>query len=317
MSALATKPRLTISAVISECLNAEEDRMAAKFTALIDGDILLYRSAAACEHKKYTYTLDVSTAEEDFAIRTVQTSTVEEARKKLGADFSRASRTTQFFCDPVDDCIRNIRSTLRRIQKVTGADNLKIYLGGETNFRYGVDPDYKKGRAEKPKYYQVGRDYLIDYHNAEICVGEEADDKLGQMQNYNTVICSIDKDLYQIPGNHYNWVTDEWCFIDKPEADEWFWIQMLVGDRVDNIPGIPGVGLATAVKLLGLFDGDLEQMYGFVRGCYKEAFPDKAKQFMDNLRLLYIKRRSTDVTIPQIIRETTDKADEYNEDIPQ
>ncbi len=55
-------------------------------------------------------------------------------------------------------------------------------------------------------------------------------------------IVSIDKDFMQIPGKHYNWVREELIVIDEDRARQLHAIQCLMGDNVDNIKGIPGMG---------------------------------------------------------------------------
>ena len=64
------------------------------------------------------------------------------------------------------------------------------------------------------------------------------------------VICGIDKDLLQIPGNHYNYGKDSWKFVDDDAAHYNLMLQCLIGDNSDNIPGIKGVGPKKAEKIL-------------------------------------------------------------------
>lgn len=273
------------------------------FIALIDGDILLYRSSAACEHTRYTYTVE-GVEGDRFSRKTITVDSVAEARKILGDSIKNATRTTSFSIDPPEAALYNIRSTLNYIKDQTKCSDMRIYIDGPGNFRRDAFPEYKEGRPPKPKYYQICRDYLVSEYNAELIVNQEVDDKLAQEQDSNTVICSIDKDLYQVPGLYYNWVTDNWYYHDEAEANEWFWTQMLTGDAVDNIPGIDGVGLVTATKLLDIFEGDLNQMRGFVEGMYIEQFGDNA-QFYMNLRLLYIRRKDHESTVSAILSAVT------------
>ena len=82
----------------------------------------------------------------------------------------------------------------------------------------------------------------------------EAEDKVGILayaaKNRDHIIVSQDKDLKNIPGWHYNPVNEKLWYTTLQEANHHFWCQVLTGDRVDNILGIPGVGDKTALKIL-------------------------------------------------------------------
>ncbi|QDP60613.1 MAG: putative ribonuclease H [Prokaryotic dsDNA virus sp.] len=124
------------------------------------------------------------------------------------------------------------------------------------NFRYEVFEDYKSARhstgSRKPLVYRDLRRELIETrperHTYLPCV--EGDDVLGILQTADTVCCTIDKDLQCIPGSHYNFDKDEYTEVTHQEAYEFFLRQALAGDATDGIPGIRGVGLKTAEKIL-------------------------------------------------------------------
>lgn len=135
----------------------------------------------------------------------------------------------------------------------------RFFLNGETNFRdrLATIKVYKGNRVDshKPKYYSEIKEYLINHWKAEVSQDQESDDALGIAQcsehpQWSTVICSMDKDMDQIPGYHYNWVQDRFYSVDPDEADRMLFWQMLVGDTVDNIPGINKIGKARANKIL-------------------------------------------------------------------
>lgn len=153
----------------------------------------------------------------------------------------------------------------------TGASEYMAFLTASqdpTQFRKLVYPEYKAKRKQpKPKHYTAIRKYLVDNWDAEIVSGIEADDALGIHQSPDTVICSIDKDLLQVEGRHYNFVKDEWHDIDETEGSRRFYTQMIMGDSTDNIKGIPGKGEKAAMRAL---DGiDLEKdMFDIVRDMY-------------------------------------------------
>lgn len=162
-----------------------------------------------------------------------------------------------------------------------GACTPVVYLTStdKSNYRnkIAVTRGYKANRPDnKPVHYDAIRKYLVDQYDAIIVTGQEADDALGiaQMQNENSCICTLDKDLDMIPGHHYNFVKKTFYEVSEKEAIKNFYTQLLVGDSVDNIPGAKGIGKVKAKKLLdGLetedelystcldaYNGDLELM---------------------------------------------------------
>lgn len=108
--------------------------------------------------------------------------------------------------------------------------------------------------ADKPTYYKEIRDHLVNNWGAIDIYGEEADDAVSytytQLRNKNAIMVHIDKDIDNTPGEHYNPDTDKRYSISKRQAMKNFYSQMLIGDRIDCIPGVPGVGKILAERLL-------------------------------------------------------------------
>ena len=148
--------------------------------------------------------------------------------------------------------LMRVQRLMEEILYTTKASSYRAFLSGDNNFRYQVFPNYKANRKDvvKPEHLKACQDYLITEWKAEIIDGCEADDALGMNQTGDTVICSIDKDLLQIPGNHYNFVKQEWRTISEEEGRHNFYMQLLTGDATDGISGIKGVGPKTAAKYL-------------------------------------------------------------------
>jgi hypothetical protein len=214
--------------------------------ALIDADILCYEIGFVSE--QVSYSIDGKHYE-----------TVTEA-KKDGVQKEELTRHVYpikwpFAKKMVDDRIKGILEAV-------GADDYKCYLTGKGNFRNDVATilKYKGTRyAPKPYHYQNIWDHLVGKYNAEVITGMEADDAISIAQyqgDGQTVICSRDKDLRMVPGFHYSWQ----CGDRQPEKPlyeisefqghyNWAY-QMLVGDTVDNIWGVPGIGPVKAAKFL-------------------------------------------------------------------
>lgn len=133
----------------------------------------------------------------------------------------------------------------------------ELHLTGKTNFRndYAVTVPYKGNRkgTEKPVHYHLLREYLCSAWGATINEGIEADDMLAIRATElgdDSIIVTLDKDLNQVVGWHYNFVKKNKYYVEKDEGLLNFYKQFLTGDTVDNIVGVRGIGEAKADKLL-------------------------------------------------------------------
>jgi hypothetical protein len=67
--------------------------------------------------------------------------------------------------------------------------------------------------------------------------GIETDDFIAMHYNPTMdIVVSNDKDFMQLGGRIYNWTKNEVIDVQDPMLH--FWVQMLTGDRADNIPGV-------------------------------------------------------------------------------
>ncbi len=151
---------------------------------------------------------------------------------------------------------------------------------------------------QKPKHLEGLREYLVVSWGATICDGYEADDQLGmesqKESNDKVVICSIDKDLLQLRGTHYNFVRREVKEIDDLSGAVQFYTQLLVGDPTDNIRGCPGIGKVKAEKALRGCNTE-RQLYERAVECYKHVYKDQwEKELQLNAQLLYIWKEPED-----------------------
>lgn len=236
--------------------------------ALIDGDLIAFPCAASCEPTK-----------------------------------AKPDR------EPLDTAIARADEKMRRILHATNASSYKLFIGGSDNFRNQIDPTYKANRDDKPRpeWLQPVREFLVSEWSAHISDGIETDDHLGIEQSADnaeeTAICSYDKDLLQVPGNHYNFQKDVWSFMTPLQGWAHFYTQLIMGDRSDNIRGYDGLMRTTVPKFLSRYISDLHescstpwQMFRLVQDMYELEEED----LINNGRLLYILRHEYDEWNPPV-----------------
>lgn len=205
--------------------------------------------------------------------------------------------------EPIENVLHSVKKCVLDIMSTfPNAPDERLFLTGKGNFRNKVATqlEYKGHRKHmpKPQYYEEIREYLQRRFNAEVVDGMEADDALGinQYSKYKatSVIASIDKDMLMIPGWHYNFVKKELRYVNKDAAYRAFFMQLLMGDMTDNIPGIRGLGPKTAAKLLG-DETDPEKMYEIAQREYERHYGDEWRDVIDEqAQLLWILRSETE-----------------------
>ena len=186
--------------------------------------------------------------------------------------------------DPEEIAFYRMDEMFRGICEALQTSDYKAFLTASgPHYRHEIYPAYKANRkAEKPTHYHRLRDYLLETHGAELVLDQEADDALGIMQtqmlidaqhgDYRDVSCivTIDKDLDQIEGLHYNFVKKDFYPITKEQGLRYFYEQLLMGDRIDNVPGIYGLGPVRARAALADCKSEKE-MYDAVKKHYEKA----------------------------------------------
>jgi hypothetical protein len=205
--------------------------------ALVDGDIIVYRCGFAAEHNRYLWD------EYRFESHAEWKEFVKEQELDV-ADMEEVEVIREY--EPVSHALANVKSVMADIANEMETDDIVVYLSQGECFRNDIATimEYKGNRrdAPKPKHYEAIREYLAKHWPTVVVNSIEADDALALNQTDDTVIVSIDKDLLQIPGKHYNWVRRERLEVSPEVGRMKFWVQVLTGDATDNIPGIYGVG---------------------------------------------------------------------------
>lgn len=141
----------------------------------------------------------------------------------------------------------------------------------DNSFRRDWYPLYKSNRSDTvpPAMLPLAQKALEEYGRVVRIPRLEADDVMGILATggkiENTVIITVDKDLRQIPGWHFNPVKEDFpVLVSEEDADHLFFTQWLTGDSTDNFGGIKGVGPAKAEKILtgvikAKFEADLPE----------------------------------------------------------
>jgi len=207
--------------------------------------------------------------------------------------------------DTPDVVLYRCNELVERILDRVDATDYTLYLTGATNFRKEINPEYKANRKDKPrpKWLETCREFLVKEWNAKVTDGIEADDALGIAQREDTFICSLDKDLLQVPGMHYNWVKDEEYYISEREGLQNFWTQTIVGDVADNVFGIYGLGPVKTRKILEQVEGDTleeldENYYQAVKALY-----DSHDRLHMNAKCLWVLREEGGIWVPPAERK--------------
>ena len=177
--------------------------------------------------------------------------------------------------------VKGVMGMLRRLQAdYLGSTVVVIFDAKGKTFRDDIYPEYKAQRPPMPDDLRCQVEPLYEIIRATsmpmlVIEGVEADDVIGTLAarateaGRKTVVSTGDKDLAQLVNDHVTLVNTMSNYVmDIPGVHEKFGIGpeliidylALMGDKVDNIPGVPGVGTKTALALLqGL--GSLDTIY--------------------------------------------------------
>ncbi len=176
---------------------------------------------------------------------------------------------------------KGVIGMIRKLQAEFPDDQVVVVFDAKgPTFRNAMYAEYKANRPPMPDEL---REQIAPIHNVIkamglplICVeGVEADDVIGTLaceasnQGRPVVISTGDKDMAQLVNEHVtlintmtNTVLDRSGVIEKFGIPPELIIDLLAlqGDKVDNIPGVPGVGEKTALALLQNIGG-IETLY--------------------------------------------------------
>ncbi|WWO95272.1 MAG: 5'-3' exonuclease H3TH domain-containing protein [Candidatus Dasytiphilus stammeri] len=170
---------------------------------------------------------------------------------------------------------------------------LVVFDAPQKTFRHKLFPQYKSHRLSMPNSLQLQIQPLYNIIKAmgiPILIaqgGVEADDIIGslaqsiELQGGTVFIDSNDKDIAQLVTSNIRVInTSNNTILGPLEVWKKYGVPpnlmidliALMGDSSDNIPGIPGIGIKTAQKLL-TYIGNLNKIFSNLRKVAELSFP--------------------------------------------
>ena len=209
--------------------------------------------------------------------------------------------------------VKGVLNMLRSLRKQYPDSVITVIFDAKgPTFRDELFVEYKAQRPPMPDDLRVQIEPLHDCVKALgfpfLCVeGVEADDVIGTLAYSSTlaespvVISTGDKDMAQLVNDHVSLVNTMYnTTLDIDGVAEKFGIGpeliidylALMGDKSDNIPGVPGVGEKTALGLLvGL--GDMDAIYNNIDQVATlpiRGAKTLGKKLLDNREMAYLSR---------------------------
>ena len=199
-----------------------------------------------------------------------------------------------------------------------------VFDASGKTFRNEIYPEYKANRSEAPEdlipQFPVIRKATSAFSIPFVeLLGYEADDLIAsyaeeaQKHNMKVTIVSSDKDLMQLVSDNVSMLdTMKGRVFKKEDVFDKFGVypekvidvQSLAGDSVDNIPGIPGIGIKTAALLINEY-GDLD---GLFENSEKIKQKKRRENIIDFENQAYLSKKlvtlKNDVPLPIPIKET-------------
>lgn len=255
---------------------------------LVDGDPFVYAAGFSVEHNEpIAYTKDGKLVGHWAKKSEFNTWCKKHPARAAEVDFDNLDFL--HWVEDFDKCRLILRNKKKQINTaVRGAKQAWFLTKGSTLWRNddATIQGYKDNRKdmEKPVYYDDIRSFMEKAFKATVCQGLEADDSMASAARNNVgrvIVCSPDKDLRTVMGYHLNpnKMKDGVVYVTELEACRNLYIQMLMGDRIDNIKGLSGDrqksgwGIKTSTAAISQFitEGDMAK---FVAQEYERKYPD-------------------------------------------
>jgi len=158
-----------------------------------------------------------------------------------------------------DSARQQVETQIDRLLELSERASPVVALTDTTNFRKTLLPSYKSNRKHvvrpEPLLSSL-REWAIRKYSAVVLPSLEADDVCGILMSHpawaseRPALFSVDKDLNQIPGLHYDADMGELYEVSRDDGDLFFYMQVLTGDSGDGYGGCPGIGIKKAARAL-------------------------------------------------------------------
>lgn len=286
---------------------------------IIDADPIVYSAGFAAETHSYALVIQWPDGEmEQKYFAPLPNKTAGDQMKEFFKENDSAEiidREKIVECEPLEFALRGVKMTIQACindakrelvkalpEAINSHPAVTVLLSGPGNFRDDIATikPYKGNRdpAHKPVYYQQIRDYLCDWWGAKVIEGHEADDECSIIAHQSReagsedyVVCTIDKDLDQIPGYHYDYMKKVFYEVTEEEGNFLFWKQVLCGDSTDNIQGLYRVGDKAAINYLntvidasyGQLSLDNEDLWNKTVSLYKINIADYPNKYPEDM----------------------------------
>lgn len=286
---------------------------------VIDGDGMLYRSGFAAEKRQYLI--------RGNAFPT-KAQALEYAR---GIEADPDELQTLVEVEPAANVLHTLKLQIHKImgaveQEYGKLGQVMIVLSGPENYRFDVATirPYKGNRDpdHKPVHMHVMREYLKSRFGAVVSKGVEADDVVAQIGTSNRgriVMAGMDKDLWQVPGLHYDFHRGQHFEISDEQGLCNLYQQIMQGDSTDNIVGCYRMGETKAIALVEAVRESAhtravleERLYRAALDCYEqslEKFGDRCPYahmapedaLAETAHLVYLRRSRSDQWTPPLL----------------
>lgn len=193
--------------------------------------------------------------------------------------YSRQQTMTNPQGVPVNAVYGFVNMLLKLLKDYHAPNIAVIFDAGRKNFRNDIYEDYKANRESPPEdlipQFKLVRDATQAFGIPAVEMeGYEADDliatycRLAKEQGKKVVVVSSDKDLMQLIDDDIRLLDPmKGKFMGEADVMEKFGVtpdkvvdvQSLAGDSIDNVPGVPGIGVKTAAQLINEF-GSLDAL---------------------------------------------------------
>jgi hypothetical protein len=237
---------------------------------IIDADPIVYRCGFAAETPTYHLVMEGAEGVYEAVFEPYDGQTAGARMQKWIQDHPEDTlleKQKVVYPEPESHAHEAVRTQIYSIEKecrehygVAEFDTIAVILSGPGNYRsqLATVAPYKGNRdpEHKPHWYQSIRNYLTSEWGAAVVHGREADDECSirawefHRRGIPFVVSTIDKDLDQIPGNHYNYLKQVFYAQSVSDSRTFFWEQCLSGDATDGVPGCFRIGEERAANII-------------------------------------------------------------------